>query len=162
MTTKRKTTKRPTNDEFAAPADWDRADRTTSLERPFKRSPSASERPRTVCADCEHVHDTYESYDKRLSYECTATPLWWSPVTGVPTWAMCADVNDGECPKWEARPAQEPEPPVLDEPPVGAVGPILSLDELSWWIGGVLAAALIVAGVGVYVWFVSQNGWRWW
>ena len=128
-----------------------------------------AERPRTVCADCAHVHDTYDSYDEELVWECTATPLWWSPVTGEPTWALCTNVNDGECSKWEAKPGPLPKETALfpeDLFPGGLVAPpapeMFPQPRPVWPVGVALTAAVLLAAFGGYVWFVSQNGWRWW
>lgn len=141
-------------------------------------------RPRTVCDQCVHVHDTYDSYNEEISYECLATTVAWSPVTGDPTWALCADVNDGECPKWEAR-APVPEiqagtgsdPYVSwDTPGVGSVETGMAYmyptspascdmfpqPAAAWWPGVVATVLVIGSVVGWYVWFVAQHGWRWW
>jgi hypothetical protein len=88
----------------------------------------------------------------------------WDLVEGLPEHALCADVNDGECPKWEARAPSIPslaEVLAETEPPPVEMFPQPD-PHVNWWVGVVLAAAVIAAGVGVYVWFVSQNGWRWW
>jgi hypothetical protein len=84
-------------------------------------------------------------------------------VTGEATFAACVDVNDGECPKWEARPA--PEIPSLEQVLAEPYAPEMFPQpdpNANWWIGVVLAGAVIAAGAGVYVWFVAQAGWRWW
>lgn len=137
-------------------------------------------RPRTVCVECAHIRD---------GYECAATVLAWDVVSGIPLLAECDDVNDGECPKWEAKPPVDTsredcelreldrllEAAKREQAAVGALSggsdpytpveqPVLSTLPAGpvWltWVVMPLLWTIIVAGVGIVGWAIWQSGWR--
>jgi hypothetical protein len=112
-------------------------------------------RPRTVCVECAHMEIDFE--------QCCATVLAWDPVSGEPFLAQCADVNDGECAKWEAKP---PIPPYVfpPQPELGAYVemPVLSTPPATpvWWIGVILCSVVVAAGAAICGWALWANGWH--
>ena len=79
---------------------------------------------RTLCVMCRYAH-----FFKFLPALCIAAVSSVSPVTGVPSFRYCRDINHGDCPKYEVPP---PVPEPLPEPEPAPQGVWQRVKEFLW------------------------------